>query len=159
MRSRIALLCCALALVITGCAGNRAASTACEPVAADLSSIGPVYRDCAVDRTAKPPAVLPSLQSADIPRQPSGCIKAVIEMVVDTTGRPVLHTAKVVESNDRRFEELVLSSLGSLRYTPAVKDNQKVAQLVRHERMLQFAIVAVPAGAPLPARPPQVPKC
>jgi hypothetical protein len=93
----------------------------------------------------------------------SGCIKVAIDMVVDTAGRPITHTAKVVESNDRNFEELVLSSLGSLRYTPAVKDNEKVAQLVRHERMMQFAtvVVAVPAGSPLPTRPPAgaVPKC
>ena len=155
----------AVTALVSACAGKSAKTAAtaeCAPVPAEFLTVGPVFRDCAVDRTAKEPSTVPQLRSVDLPRQSGGCLKVVIDMVVDTAGHPVARTAKVVESNDRRFEELVMSSLGSLRYTPAVKDQEKVAQLVRYSRMVQFATVVVSSNSPtLPSRPPRTmaPKC
>ena len=152
----------AIAVACAGKAAQTATTTECPPVPAEFLTAGPVFRDCAVDRKAREPAVFPQLRMVDLPRRQSGCSKVVIEMVVDSTGSPVTQTAKVLQSNDTQFEQLVLSSIGALRYTPAMKDNQRVAQLVSHGRMIQWMVTTTSSTGGLPAQRPNrgnAPKC
>ena len=165
MRFRVvSLVLVAAAASVVSCAGQKAQTAAadCAPVPAEFLDGGPVFRDCAVDRKASEPSRLPPLQMADRPPRQSGCSKVVIEMVVDSAGRPVTHTAKVVQSNDPLFQQAVVSGLGALKYTPAMKDKVRVAQLVRYERKVQyFTVVSSSAGGAPPSRPPRatLPDC
>jgi hypothetical protein len=81
-----------------------------------------------------PPNPLPRLQYSGTPR--SSCSKVVIDMVVDTTGKPLLQTVKVVRSTDPQWTEAIVANVPALRYTPAKKNGQVVQQLVRYERTL-----------------------
>jgi hypothetical protein len=148
----------AMAMLLAGCAGQRAASAACEPVAGDFGIAAIVYRECAVDQAAVPPDPMPRLQFTPTA---AGCRRATIEIVVDTEGQPLRETAKVVRSDDPSFTEVVLASLHQVRYKPATKNGVAVYQLVRHDRTYQVVAVAVPAGSRPPSRPPRqsIPRC
>lgn len=149
----------AVLVLCAGCATKSTASRTCEPVPAEFSLPGQiVYRDCAVDQKARPQAGAPQVKYTP-PRRPM-CARAIIDVVVDSTGHPVPETARVVRSTDPHFGLAVLQNLPSERYEPAIKDGRPVAQLIRVERTMSVVLVAVPAGTP-PAsvRPPRRPKC
>jgi hypothetical protein len=132
--------------VCGGCAAQNKAARTCEPVPAELSLIGqPVYRDCEVDRRARPPARLPRMNYT--PSGQQSCLSAVVEVVVDSTGRPLPATARVVRSTDPTFALAVLNSLAEMRYRPARKGGQPVAQLVTYSSAMMLA-------SRTPSRPP-----
>jgi len=159
MRTRYGLSPRLIALAVCcACAAKTRERAACEPVPAEFALPGQsVYRDCEVDRKAHA-SVTPRLQYT-----PSGgqrCARAVVEVVVDSTGRAVPATARVVRSTDPSFATAVITSLDGYRYEPAMKDGRPVAQLVRVEQGMSIVVVARPAGTPRSsARPPRGPTC
>lgn len=149
--NRLVMSAIALALC-SACAAKRAAPRTCDAVPLEFSLAGEtVYRDCAVDRRARP-----SSRPIHYGYRPlaSGqrCAHAIVDFVVDSTGRPIPETARVVRATDPNFGLLVLQSLESARFEPAIKDGQPVAQLVRIESAVAGAIRQ--AGVRQPRRPP-----
>ena len=148
------LMTAAVAALCSACAARAAKPSACEPVPAEFALPGQtVYRDCSVDKKARP-ASLPS-----VPYNPSGgqtCARAVVDVVVDSAGLPVTPTARVVRTTDPSYALAVVASLDATRYEPAVKDGQRVPQLVRIEQAFSVGRIVVPAGTPpSSARPPR----
>jgi hypothetical protein len=141
----------------SGCAARTAKSLACEPVPAEFALAGEtVYRDCSVDRKARLSTVLPRLQYT--PSTGQTCARVVLDVVVDSTGRPVPGTARVIRATDPNFGLAVLNSVDDMRYEPALKAGRPVPQLVRVERAFTSVMVAVPAGTPASSvRPPRRP--
>lgn len=142
-------LCCA-------CAAKARERAVCEPVPAEFALVGQsVYRDCEVDRKARPSSA-PRLRYT-----PSGgqrCARAVVDVVVDSTGRPLSGTARVVRTTDASFASAVIANLDLWHYQPAMKDGRPVSQLVRIEQGLNVVTVVVPAGTPPGSvRPPRRP--
>jgi TonB-like protein len=120
-----------------GCAAHTGSRSACAPVPDHFSLAGQtVYRDCGVDRTAKPPDTVPPLKYTPSGRQ--SCGHVTVEFVVDTTGKPLRETARVARAADPAFTAAVLNSLDDMRYQPALKDGRPVPQLVRFDRV--FAV-------------------
>jgi hypothetical protein len=141
----------------SGCAARAAKPAVCEPVPAEFALVGQtVYRDCDVDRKARPLGMMPRLQHT-----PSGgqtCGRVVVDVVVDSTGRFVPETARVARSTDPSFAVAALSSLDAARYEPALKDGRPVPQLVRLEWAYGVTRVAIPAGtSPSSVRRPRTP--
>ena len=143
-----------LALCAACAAGSRS-GPGCEPVPAEFRLPDQeVYRGCAVDRTARP-VVMPRTLDY-MPPANQTCIRAAIDVVVDSTGRPVSGTARVVRTNDAGFASALLRELEGFRYEPATKDGRPVAQLVRVDRAI--TAVAVARGtSPQSARPRRPP--
>lgn len=140
----------ALAVTVTACAstprGPRAAAS-CEAVPVDFWPGGPeVFRDCAVNQRARPIGTPVRIQYTPSGSQP--CRRAVFELVVDSAGKTVPETARLVRTDDKGFADAVQSILGQLRYEPARKEGRRVAQLVRVEHTLAMRVVVVPAGTP-----------
>jgi hypothetical protein len=148
----------ATALLATACASasgsasggashSEARHAACQLRRQDslFLAVGPVYRDCAVDRQA-------SLQGAAInPQfQPTSmalnCYVAEVEFVVTAAGQPEANTVRVTRTNDRAFGDAVRDIVPRLRYEPAMRDGVAVRQIVLEKRMVQTAIVRVPVG-------------
>ncbi len=124
------LVLCALCI---GCAGHRSSGNKCA-VITDATLGMPVYPACAVDRKARQlPGGAPVMYT---PSQPVPCIRAVFDVVVDARGVPIASTAKLVRTNDQGFATAMLAALPSLRYEPAMKDGQPVAQLVQFEPVM-----------------------
>ena len=142
-------------VVCCGCAAQTAARPTCAPVPDEFSLVGQtVYRDCGVDRKARPPGIAPRLNYT--PSAGQTCGRAAIDVVVDTTGHPVRETARVAQATDPLLAVALLNSLDDMRYEPALKDGRSVPQLVRVERAFVVRMVAVPAGTPPSSvRPPR----
>ena len=139
----------------SACAARSAKPSTCDPLPAEFALAGQmVYRACDVDRHARPVAPLPRLAYTPAPGQRCGW--AEIDVVVDSTGRPVQETARIVRATDASFGLAVLGSIANWRYAPAMKDGRPVAQLARVAQ--GFNVVAVPAGTPPSSiRPPRRP--
>jgi hypothetical protein len=109
----------------SGCAARTGKPSACEPVPGDFALAGQiVYAECGVDKKARLSTTLPRLDYT--PSRDRACVRAVIDVVVDSTGQPVQETARVVRSTDPALGLAVLNSLGDLRYDPALKDGRPV---------------------------------
>jgi hypothetical protein len=152
------LLTGSILIVPAACAGKQpsddlspatanASSRRCEPVPDAFMRAGPVYRDCDVDQRAVEPRPLPPLQYSGVPK--TSCSKVVIDMVVDTLGKPVVSTVTVVRSTDPQWTEAIVSNVSGLRYKPARKNGLPVQQLVRYERVLTARVVS----SAMPTRP------
>ena len=152
----------AVVVLALGCgARNRSVgqpSAKCEAVPAEFSlPEQTVYRDCAVDRRAQLTAV-PHVNYR--PSAGQTCVRARIDVVVDSAGRPRVGTAQIVRGSDPIFAAAVADRLEEMRFEPAVKDGQRVAQLVRLDQAVSLVGVVVPAGtSPRSVRPPRRPRC
>jgi len=71
-------------------------------------------------------------------RGKDGQVRAIY--VVDTTGRVDPTTIQVLQSDDPRFTESVLTALGGMRFRPAKRAGKTVRQLV--EQRFRFRIVS-----------------
>ena len=152
-------LAAAIALVLcSGCATKGTAPRSCDPVPEEFVLLGqPVYRDCAVDQKARP---LPLPPLTFTPSGQQSCARAIVDVVVDSNGQPVPATARVVRSTDPTFAAAVLASLEEMRYRPAQRDGQPVAQLVRFERVYAIRFVVRSAGGTrATSRTPSRPSC
>lgn len=120
---------------------------------------GPVYRACEVDDSARlasqPPRPRNYRYSAS-----DRCLRADVDIVVRPDGTPDPDIAKVVRTNSSRFAQAVLDEVPTLRYRPAIKNGQPVAQVTRISVMVASVLVRREAGSP-PTPPPQtmVPRC
>jgi TonB family protein len=81
----------------------------------------------------KPAALLPGNVAPAYPQQlrlanVEG--KLLTRFVVDTTGRPIVETVRVVERSDDRFVPSVREAIPNLRFSPADVGGKKVKQLV-----------------------------
>jgi hypothetical protein len=106
-----------------------------------------VYRDCSVDRPAR------QVASSPIEYPESGgqtCVRARIEAVVDTSGRVVPSTARIIRSNDPVFAAAVTSSLDTRRFEPAQRNGKAVPQIVHIDEAMELRAVVVRMGDPLP---------
>jgi hypothetical protein len=127
-----------IVLVAAACASGGGGKSNCMPVPQALQLAGPVYRDCEVSRRAEP-LTLPSI---DLPKGSdgsTGCYVAWFDVVVDTAGHILQSTAKQVRTNNQPFAEAVKRALSEVRYTPAEKGAQRVAQLVRFKASIPYA--------------------
>ena len=135
--------------------GKSARRVGCDLSGSDsvFALFGPVYRDCAVDRTAH---LLNTQIHPDYrPTNPRPmCYSADLEFVVDSTGRPEVPTVRVVRSNDQGFAESVLAMVRAWKYDPALRDGRPVRQIVTSHQVMAVVVVRVPAGAPPPSGPP-----
>lgn len=137
-------------------------ATPCELYASDavFARGSAVFRDCSVDRPARflsNGGLRPDFSPSPMR---SGCYSADLTFVVDSTGHPEIQTARVARTNDTRFAEAELQTLGAWKYEPAIRDGRPVRQIVTAHQALVTAMVAVPRGSPPPARPPgNLPRC
>jgi len=81
----------------------------------------------------KPAALLPGNVAPTYPQQlrladVEG--KLLTRFVVDTTGRPIVETVRVIERSDDRFVPSVREAIPNLRFSPADVGGRKVKQLV-----------------------------
>ena len=116
----------------------------------------PVFRDCSVDRAARPSGQAPRVQYA--PNSDQYCYHAIIDVVVDASGRPVPSSVKTVRSNEHGYLQAVIASLGERRYEPAQLDGRNVPQIVRINVAIAGGVTVVRDGAPTP-RAPRRPPC
>lgn len=146
-------------VVIAGACASAGGKSA-RRVGCDLSDrdslfavIGPVYRDCAVDRAAR-------LQTTQThpdyrPTTPrSTCYSADVEFVVDSKGRPEMPSIQVVRANDQGFAESVLAMVRAWTFEPAVRDGTPVRQIVTSHQVMSTVTVVVPKGTSPPSGPP-----
>lgn len=155
MRIRILILVALVAAV--GCAGRTKRTDACPPVPEDQWIGGtPVFRDCSVDRVARPSG--PSARVQYAPSAQQYCVHAIIDVVVDASGRPIPSSARTVRSNDPAYLLAVIASLDARRYEPAQRDGRNVPQIVRIDVAEGAGTIRVPAGSPMP-QAPRRPSC
>lgn len=166
-RGHLALVVSLLGALACASGGSGTPATRCAPQPADTvyRAGAPVFRDCAVDRTARllNPGVRISWQPAASPQSPgTRCYEAVVEFVVDTTGKPEREAARIIRQNEPGFAKAVMAALPDWRYQPAQIGGQPVRQIVR-ERRTQATVVAtvlVPAGtSPGMGKAPPSPRC
>lgn len=89
------------------------------------------YFEFQVDKTVEP---LPGLKGPAYPQElrdakVSG--KVLVQFVVDTLGRPVMQSFKVVRSQHDLFTIAVKTAVTEFRYAPAEIEGRKVKQLVQ----------------------------
>ena len=135
----------------------------CALAADDSVYVGaqPLYRDCAVDRAARPVAMrVDFTPPMPMPTRPgTTCYSAEVQFVVGADGRPERNTIRLVTSPGADgFSDAVLRAVPNWVYTPAVRDGVPVRQVVRARPIAATAVVAVPAGQGRPATPPP-PNC
>ncbi len=90
-----------------------------------------IYTDVEVEELAE---ALPGNQAPAYPlalRNQGIEGEVVVRFVVDSTGRPLLATVKVLRSTREEFSEAVLRALPSFRFTPARIGGRPVAQRVQ----------------------------
>jgi hypothetical protein len=146
-----------VSIVIAACASSgKTTEHRTDCVLADRDSVfirgGPIYRDCAVDRTARLTNTVHADYRPSTPRP--GCYAADIEFVVDTTGKIETGTARVVRANDTQFAESVIASLPAWKYEPANRDGKLVRQLVSSHQSISAVLVRVPEGSLPPSGRP-----
>jgi hypothetical protein len=147
-----------IAVIAGACAstgGKSARRGGCDLADRDsvFAVVGPVYRDCAVDRAAR---LLTTQTHPDYrPTNPrSTCYSADVEFVVDSTGRPEMPTLQVVRANDQGFGESVLAMVRAWKFDPAVRNGRRVRQIVTSHQMMSTMVVVVPKGVAPPSGPP-----
>ena len=88
----------------------------------------PLYRACAVTIAARRIAndMRPDFWSRPIDNI---CLSALVEVAVDTLGRPELHTTRLVRASDPRFGAEVLAIVPGLRFQPARLGDRRVRQI------------------------------
>jgi hypothetical protein len=106
-------------------------------------SLGPVYRECAVDRKARPKNR--PLHSRTMTMPNKTCLSAEFEFVVDTLGLPEHDRIRLVRSNDSPFADREASAIQEMTFTPAMKDGAKVRQIYRHRSTISI-VMSGPSG-------------
>jgi hypothetical protein len=125
-------------------------SARCVPIMSDTLVAGVlVYPECGVVTKARMTGTPPRLQYTPS----SNCARAVIDFVVDANGNPHPATVRIIRVTDQSLATALVSQLPGLRFTPAMKDGQKVAQLYRLDFVMQAVrVTAATRGAVRPSR-------
>lgn len=117
-----------------------------------LVVVGPVYRDCDVDRPARlrgsPPQPAWTPRGSDL--VDGRCFRAEFQFVVDTLGAPDLSTLTAVSSSSTEYGEAVRATLRNLRYEPAILGGKPVRQIVVYR---QSAAIRIGSSPTRPVRP------
>lgn len=96
----------------------------------------PLYLPCAVTITARRVA---SDMRPDF--WPTGrdqtCVSALVELAVDTLGRPEVRTTRLVRASDPRFGAEVLAIVPGLRFEPARLGDRRVRQVFQLREVLR----------------------
>jgi len=145
----------AVVSVGAACASSNRRSN-CEPVpaAAMIGAHTVVYRDCDVDSRPTISSTMLRVQGYT-PNPGTSCANALIEFVVDSTGRPDVATAKTARATDQKLADAMISTLGSLRYRPAKRDGHAVASYTSWGVTLAAFVVGRAGSGP----PPPSPRC
>ena len=95
----------------------------------------PLYRTCAVTVAARRVAsdVRPEFWPTGRDRS---CFVAVVEVAVDTLGRPEPRTARLVRASDPGYAAAVLAIIPALRFEPARLGDRRVRQIFELREML-----------------------
>ena len=95
----------------------------------------PLYRACAVTVAARriPSDIRPEFFPASRDRS---CFSALIELAVDTLGRPEVRTARVVRATDPSFGAAALAIVPGLRFEPAWLGDRRVRQIYELREVL-----------------------
>lgn len=164
VHARAALLVVVMATLFLAACASGGRSTAANlpscrsaPVDSMFLGAGPVYGACEVDRQAMPIG-RPAFVSLPGSRMPSGpmptCERADVEFVVDAQGIARADRIRTVRSNSIELLQALRDAVPTMRFTPALKDGQPVAQVFRYGT-IRTASVVRSAGSPPPARPPR----
>jgi hypothetical protein len=96
----------------------------------------PLYRACAVSLAAQRIAsdMRPEFSSTG---RSQSCYFALVELAVDTLGRPELRTARLVRASDPGFGAEVLALVPGLRFQPARLGDRRVRQLYQLREVLR----------------------
>jgi hypothetical protein len=96
----------------------------------------PLYRACAVTLVAQRIAndMRPELSQTG---RSQSCYFALVEVAVDTLGRPELQTARLVRANDPGFGAEVLALVPGLRFQPARLGGRRVRQIYQLREVLR----------------------
>lgn len=159
---RAALLVAVTATLLLAACASAGGSTAANrpscrsaPVDSMFLGSGPVYGACEVDRQAtmigrpifSPPGS--GVTSRPIP----SCERADVEFVVDANGVARTDRIKNVRFNSMELLQALRDAVPTMRFTPALKDGQPVAQVFRFGTIRTSIVRA--AGSPAPSRPPR----
>src|SRR5579862_2443393 len=113
-----------LAQVSLNACASVGAHDKCMPPASDsmYRAFMPVYRACAVDRTAKAtsqpfPDWRPTVTS---PADGGRCYSADLEFVVDTTGKTIPASVRVLRTNTPDLADAYAAKLHTWQFDPAV---------------------------------------
>jgi hypothetical protein len=166
MKVRIAVGVTCLALSF-GCGGRAFSNTTtavvpaasalretCQPIDSSFALGTPVFRECGVDRQARPRGAPPRMDFE--PRPPMrDCYSAAVAVVVDERGSTVPATAKVIRTTDPEFAVALLNAIPTWRFAPAQKDGMPVKQVVEIGRVAMPRVVR----SDRPMTPPPNPTC
>jgi hypothetical protein len=96
----------------------------------------PLYHPCAVTLAAQRIAndMRPEFSQTG---HSQNCYFALVELAVDTLGRPELRTARLVRANDPGFAAEVLALVPGLRFQPARLGGRRVRQLYQLREVLR----------------------
>ena len=127
----------AAALVVlaltAACASGRGAR--CSPsMLLDRVEGQVVYTACAVDRAASSSGAVTTAVVFQ-PSSEQSCYRASVDVIVGPDGQPLVHTARIVSTNDGAYAEAILGMVREARYRPPMKNGVAVHQLARFERM------------------------
>ncbi|MDQ2664907.1 MAG: hypothetical protein M3Z05_02755 [Gemmatimonadota bacterium] len=162
MRSCVVLF-SAVALLASGCVFSRQTSgddprprPGCELRSSDSVFMAgrSVYRECAVDVAARNltrgegPTTRPSG-----PR-PDGCHFVELAFVVDTTGKPEVRGARILQTSDQDYAYAVRRTLPTWRYEPARLGSVLVRQIVTDREMVSVVVQRVTARSAAPRAMP-----
>jgi hypothetical protein len=105
----------------------------------------PLYRACAVTVTARRTAndVKPEYWPTGRDRN---CFAALVEVAIDTLGRPEPRTARLVRASDPGYAAAVLAIVPSLRFEPARMADRRVRQIYELREVLYIRRGAGVAG-------------
>jgi TonB family protein len=126
--------------------GDRTAAKKDEPFGPPAALPAVVYSMLQVDQMVEryansaAPVYPPELSARGV----QGRVDATY--VVDTMGRVDTTTIHVMQSDDPRFTQSVLTALAEARFRPAMRQGKSVRQLVQQ----RFSFKLAPAGAPVP---------
>ena len=162
--ARAALLVAVMATLSLAACASGGRSTAAKnlpscrsaPVDSMFLGSGPVYGACEVDRQATMigrPTLAPRVGTGMPPRPVPTCERADVEFVVDAQGVARADRIRTVRSNSLELLQALRDAVPTMRFTPALKDGQPVAQLFRYGTIRTTSVRA--AGSPPPARPPR----
>ena len=154
MRPALCLAAMAVALAPPAFAQSRRCSI---PVVDSVYLLaGPVYRDCDVTRNAQVRHE-ERVITAGLPRRE--CMRAELEFVVDTTGRPEMATARIVFTDTEEFADELMRVLRFWRFHPAEVDGIPVRQLLRERRsvVMTTTVVSSTGATPGPQTPRRIP--
>lgn len=120
----------------------------------------PLYRDCHVERKARPRGSAPRMDFTPSPSGPS-CYRAAFEFVVDTAGKPELATVRRVSTTDETFGRAAESIISGLVFEPARLGGIPVRQVTKYESSAAISRVVVSSvgGRPSASTAPRRPLC